>query len=267
MDLKELKQVTDELSFLLESIKRESAMLSGANNGIENHIKYFDNFIVEIGKPFLALQKLIENIASIQNNIDGAVDVNRIELEKTISRIQTIVQTFEERAGGIIDKIDFSNLEKSLSNNLNRTVDNVVESQKSHLEILKKVVISLNAASDRLNRDSQTAVSQIDASNTMMQQSVKDFNDQVKKFSLMTIIPWAVAASVLSSVIVYELTSSYYEDSKSDLQRDLSYFSDRVLPDNYYTTSNDGKTLLLNISLRDPRVLDRTRDRVMVKVH
>lgn len=261
MDLKELKQVTDELGFLHEGIKRESALLSETYGGLEKQIRDLDNFTVELGKPLAAIQKLVENVNTLQMNIDGAIDTNKTEIDRAALILEGIIETFEKRAGGIVDLIDFSSIESTLSNRLNETVDNVVNSQKNHLEILKKVVISLNAASDKLNRDGQSAVTQIDKSNNMIQNSIKDFNDHVKRFSLLVIFPWVIGSLAVASVITYELTSYHFESRYKDMQNELYSFSERVLPDQYYTLSNDQKTLLMKIPLYDDsRIIKKSRD-------
>lgn len=266
MELKDLKEVANELEFSLESIKRESSQLLEVKNSIASEIDRLKEYSSALGTPIVAIQKLIDNINALQSNIDGAVDSNKLELGKAVLALQEIVQTFEDRAGGVIDKIDFSSLENQLAARMDQSFENVLSSQKQHLETLKKVVVSLNAASDKVNKDGQRAAELVSNSNSALLRSIKDFNDQVKSFSMVTIIPWAIASFVVGSAMAYEITKYATNNQVSQLQSEASFFSSRALPDQYYFVQNN-KTYM-KIPLNDrTRNITKTRDTVFVELH
>ena len=247
--LQELKDASQELEFLLEAIAKAEEKLRGGNKEYINQIRELDDFKQELTKPLSLLSKIIEDLSNIQGNIDAAISTSESSIKQSVKSYEEAIQAFEERAKNLSSIIDLSSFEKQLSDGLKEMIEEIIVSQKSHLDMLGKIAKALDESTKKFENTANHAEQRIITVERKTSDTVDKLSDKIKKLNVITITPWVLLGSVVSTVLSITGTYLYMKAEVDSAKKESAHYASMALPDEYYGSS--GTTRYLMVKLND----------------
>lgn len=247
--LQELKEASQDLEFLLESITKAEASLRAGGDEYKDFLLHIEGYKKDLTEPLKLLNKTLDDLETINGNINAAAMKNENNFRDTVAAFDDAILRFEERAKNLSSIIDLSEFEKQLSEGLKKTIGEIIASQKNHLETLSRIAKTLDDATKKFEATSSDVEKRLVVVEKKTGEMLEKLSEKIKNINIMTIGPWALASSLVATVVTAFISSMYYENKIDSLQKEASYYSQWTLPDEYY--GSVGKTKYLTVKLND----------------
>lgn len=247
--LQELKEASQELEFLLSSITKAEASLRAGGEEYKDFLAHIAAYKKELMEPMSLLNKALEDLEQVQENINAATLKNEQNFRETVSSFDDAIKAFEERAKNLSSIIDLSEFEKQLSDGLKKTIGEIITAQKTHLETLAKIAKTLDDATKKFETTANEVEKRLVTVEKKTGETLDKLSAKMKDLNLMTIGPWVFASSVVSITLGVVLSSLYFNSQIESAHEEAAYFAERMLPDDYYGAV--GRTKYLAIDLDD----------------